>query len=349
MPTFEKNVINNENAIEGHAVDGRGVVGSSVTDYGMRAYSKKSAGLRASSDEGNGLEGWGGQTGGAGIGVVGTSKSGYGIYGKCESNHGVLGESDQGSGVVGIAKLWHGVYGETNSSTGGAGLCGEHKGNGIGTLGKSDNGVGVLGTSINNEGVRASSHSTATAAMAVYHENVDSPMPALHVEHLGNERWAAHFVGNVVITKGDLVVSGVIHMTRGDYAEDFTVANPEDVEPGMVMVLDEIGGVRVSDEAYDRRVAGVVSGAGNYKPAVILDHDDALPNRLPLALMGKVYCMVDATDSPVEIGDLLTTSSVPGHAMKAHDPLRAFGSIIGKALQPLMGGRGLVPILVRFQ
>jgi hypothetical protein len=65
--------------------------------------------------------------------------------------------------------------------------------------------------------------------------------------------------------------------------------------------------------------------------------------------MGKVYCMVDATDVPVEIGDLLTTSSVPGHAMKVTDPLKSFGTVIGKALQPLDGGRGLVPILVRLQ
>lgn len=138
-------------------------------------------------------------------------------------------------------------------------------------------------------------------------------------------------------------------MTRADYAEDFTVTNPDCVEPGMVMVLNDIGGVQVSQEAYDKRVAGVVSGAGGYKPAVILDHDETRLDRRPLALMGKVYCMVDATDIPVGIGDLLTTSPVPGHAMKALDPLRAFGSVIGKALQPLTCGRDLIPILVRIQ
>jgi hypothetical protein len=138
-------------------------------------------------------------------------------------------------------------------------------------------------------------------------------------------------------------------MNRADYAEEFAVSNPETVQPGMVMVLDEFGGVGVSQKAYDIRVAGVVSGAGNYHPAIVLDHHEAAPDRRALALMGKAYCLVDATEVPVGIGDLLTTSSVPGHAMKALDPLRAFGSVIGKALQPLTDGRGLIPVLVRLQ
>jgi len=65
--------------------------------------------------------------------------------------------------------------------------------------------------------------------------------------------------------------------------------------------------------------------------------------------MGKVYCKVDASDVAVAIGDLLTTSSTPGHAMKAADQRRAFGAVIGKALQPCIGVRGLIPILVTLQ
>jgi hypothetical protein len=65
--------------------------------------------------------------------------------------------------------------------------------------------------------------------------------------------------------------------------------------------------------------------------------------------MGKVYCKVDATDAAIAVGDLLTTSRTPGHAMKAEDPVRAFGAVIGKALRPLSGGLGLVPVLVALQ
>ena len=66
-------------------------------------------------------------------------------------------------------------------------------------------------------------------------------------------------------------------------------------------------------------------------------------------MVGKVHCKVDAQYSPIEVGDLLTTSPTLGHAMKASDPLKAFGAVLGKALRPLKEGQGLVPILVALQ
>jgi hypothetical protein len=104
-----------------------------------------------------------------------------------------------------------------------------------------------------------------------------------------------------------------------------------------------------SQQAYDKRVAGVISGAGDLRPGIVLDKQQTQGNRMPIALLGKVYCKVDARNSPVEVGDLLTTSSTPGHAMKAADPLKAFGSVIGKALRPLAAGQGMVPILIALQ
>ena len=58
---------------------------------------------------------------------------------------------------------------------------------------------------------------------------------------------------------------------------------------------------------------------------------------------------VDATYGPIALGDLLTTSSTPGHAMTASDPSTAFGAVIGKALRPWNDGAGLVPVLVALQ
>jgi len=66
-------------------------------------------------------------------------------------------------------------------------------------------------------------------------------------------------------------------------------------------------------------------------------------------LVGKVFCKVVADGGAIAVGDLLTTSGTPGHAMKAADPARAFGAVIGKALAPLPHGRGLLPILVSLQ
>src|SRR5271169_5467199 len=61
------------------------------------------------------------------------------------------------------------------------------------------------------------------------------------------------------------------------------------------------------------------------------------------------YCKVDASYSPIEVGDMLTTSATPGCAMKACDPARAFGAVIGKALACVDSGTALIPVLVTLQ
>jgi hypothetical protein len=104
-----------------------------------------------------------------------------------------------------------------------------------------------------------------------------------------------------------------------------------------------------SQHAYDKRVAGVISGAGDYKPAIVLDKQPASGNRSAIALLGKAFCKVDAGYASVEVGDLLTTSDTPGHAMKAVNSTKAFGAVVGKALRPLSQGCGLIPILIALQ
>jgi hypothetical protein len=143
--------------------------------------------------------------------------------------------------------------------------------------------------------------------------------------------------------------AGDIILRNADCAEDFDVADTEESEPGTLMVLDEEGALRQSRRPYDKRVAGVVSGGGDCRPGLVLDRHPPRPNRRPIALMGRVFCKADARYSPIGIGDLLTTSATPGHAMKAADPVKAFGAVIGKALKPLHEGDGLIPILVSLQ
>lgn len=114
-----------------------------------------------------------------------------------------------------------------------------------------------------------------------------------------------------------------------------------------------------SYQEYDKKVAGIVSGAGGYKPALDLTRQDQEQqeqlekkknkDRLPIALMGNVYCKVDARHSSIEIGDLLTTSSTKGYAMKVEGPMKAFGSVIGKALDSIKDGLGMIPVLVALQ
>jgi hypothetical protein len=147
---------------------------------------------------------------------------------------------------------------------------------------------------------------------------------------------------------GDVEVSGDIRLLNADCAEDFDICD-SDIEAGTVMVLGDDGALHPSSQAYDKRVAGVVSGAGDYRPGIVLDKQPTGKPRKPIALMGKVYCKVDAEFGEIAVGDLLTTSPTPGHAMKAGDALSAFGAVIGKALRPLKGGKGLVPVLIALQ
>jgi hypothetical protein len=59
--------------------------------------------------------------------------------------------------------------------------------------------------------------------------------------------------------------------------------------------------------------------------------------------------LADATQEPIEPGDLLTTSGIPGHCMKATDHVKAQGAILGKAMSSLAGGKGMVLVLVCLQ
>jgi hypothetical protein len=165
------------------------------------------------------------------------------------------------------------------------------------------------------------------------------------------------FDGNILLknTTGKETIKlsgrdGDITLEGADAAENFEIVeNATSVAAGTVMVIDPAGKLRTSFEAYDRRVAGVVSGAGDYRPGIILGGSHAHTGRLPIALVGKVFCKADASCAPIAVGDLLTSSNTPGHAMKALDPLKAFGAVIGKALLPLPSGQGLIPILVALQ
>ncbi|MEV6317921.1 hypothetical protein [Streptomyces sp. NPDC051776] len=157
-------------------------------------------------------------------------------------------------------------------------------------------------------------------------------------------------VRDVQCTNIRIPADGDIVLRNADCAEEFDVdaTASQYPAPGSVVVLGDDGNLCLGSRAYDKRVVGVVSGAGDYKPGIVLDRGGE-EDRIAVALMGKVACQVDATSSAVEVGDLLTTSDTPGHAMKASEPSQALGSILGKALRPLRNAQGLVPILVALQ
>jgi len=123
-----------------------------------------------------------------------------------------------------------------------------------------------------------------------------------------------------------------------DVAERFPASEP--LTAGDVTVYDESDSrIRRCDQTADRRAVGIVSA----EAAFILGIEQS---EVPVALCGRVPCKVDADIAPVVAGDLLTTSSTPGHAQKANDPAGCAGAIIGKALTSLASGRGEILVLV---
>jgi len=144
-----------------------------------------------------------------------------------------------------------------------------------------------------------------------------------------------------------------LEVTGGaDLSEAFDVSTGEQILPGMVVSIDPArpGGLRVARQEYDRTVAGVVSGAGGVQPGMVMGQRGTLAaGDHPIALSGRVYVLADTSAGSIRPGDFLTTSSVPGHAMRVDDPLRAMGSVLGKAMTGLDEGRGLVLVLMALQ
>jgi hypothetical protein len=167
-------------------------------------------------------------------------------------------------------------------------------------------------------------------------DDTDSPSILIDADYDGDSR----------------IITDVLEITGGsDLSEQFDIglrggAAPE---PGMLVSIDpaQPGELVVSAGAYDRTVAGVISGAGGVKPGMLMGQQGSVADGAhPVALTGRVYCRVDAGYGAVEPGDLITTSDTPGHGMKVADRERAHGAIVGKAMTGLDAGRGLVLILV---
>ena len=158
--------------------------------------------------------------------------------------------------------------------------------------------------------------------------------------------------GDGRITTQELSITG-----GSDLSEQFDVRTGDlepEPAPGMIVCIDtqNIGKLVVSSTAYDRTVAGIISGAGGIKTGMMMGQKGSIADgEYPVALTGRVYVMCVAANGSIEPGDLLTTSNVLGHAMKVTDYQAAQGAIIGKAMSRLdsTDGKGLVLVLVTLQ
>ena len=293
----------------------------------------------------------------------GTDGDGAGVYGlHAGSGIGVHGESTSGSGVYGVGHSL-GVKGKASDASGWGGMF----------LGSGDWGSGqallVMGDSLfgfvqvaggtdtePGSGGFLVLGSTGSTNISMDNNEIQARYNGSASTLYLNNGGGSVAIGGATSIKGNVTVRSastnavLIELGEGlDYAEGFNVSDKSAIAPGMVLVIDpdHPGKLTLSTQAYDKRVAGIAAGANGLGSAVRLG---AGQFDLDVALAGRVYCQVDATEHGVEPGDLLTTSAVPGHAMKVTDPARAMGAVLGKAMEPLrQGEKGQILVLVTLQ
>lgn len=174
---------------------------------------------------------------------------------------------------------------------------------------------------------------------------VGTAAPAAKLDVIGTARV------HVLTITGGADVAEPFNINEGTEAErrDGT----KEVQPGMVVTIDRdrVGELRISRKAYDKAVAGIISGANGVNPGMVLTQTGSVADgKHPVALTGRVWTWCDA-DAGGEIvaGDMLTTSDTPGHAMRVSDQSQANGAVIGKAMSSLKSGKGMVLVLVNLQ
>jgi len=180
--------------------------------------------------------------------------------------------------------------------------------------------------------------------------NSGSPKSALSILQSGNIGVGTTTPAQRLHVVGNLRVDGNISALYQDVAE--WVESNEAIASATVVIADadEINRVKISPGvAYDTAVAGVVSA----QPGVLLGEEK--PGKVAVAQSGRVLVKVDASYGAIRAGDLLVTSPVPGYAMRSQPvmlgdvPIHRPGTILGKALQPLVSGRGEILVLLTLQ
>lgn len=345
---------------------GIGVQGDAGAPFGLGVYGRApfafSVGLRgvaestnsaaiageamATSTEVWGVRGLAHSASGSGVAGENDAALGIGVYGlqgggsgDRVANSGVYGESTTagGNGVVGVANNGSAAYGLWGRSA--SGFAGQFEG-----------------------AVRIDGDSSHAKPFLQLHESQDGDYARIQLQVASRPLWHIAVGGaenslvfynsanSIVssISESGVLSTKVLTITGGaDIAEPFSMSE-RDLPRGAVVIIDEEnpGKLKLSAEPYDRRVAGIISGAGGVNTGLSLSQHGVMEGDQHVALTGRVYVQADDSNGPIKPGDLLTTSATAGRAMKVTDHARAQGATLGKAMTGLKEGTGLVLVLV---
>lgn len=290
----------------------------------------------------NGVYGWGSTAG-----VTGDSSSGTGVKGTSTSSHGVHGHSTNGNGVFAHSDNGTSIYVD---GAGGYGLN-------VNSAGQS----GIYVHSAGHDGIRV--NSANWSGVYVYGAGSD----AIRVQGAGQDglrifsatrnfiRLGPHVddLRMIVATSGDVYSDGEFYSTGADFAELMTPPEGAACEPGDVLVIGPDGKPQLSSAPNATNLLGVHST----DPAYVGGSGDNfdIEGMIPVGITGIAPVKVSAENGPITPGDMLTSSSLPGHAMRASevtiDDVTFYrpGTILGKALEPLDEGTGVISALVALQ
>ncbi len=292
--------------------------------------------------------------GASGTGLTVRSSAGTGVVGVniATGNYAELGLHNLGMHAVAFGPGHSAVYGQSTSGDGVRGDTTAAAKSGV--YGYSENGFGVTGRSTNNHGVQGFAswgvgvyahsdhlagvfaHSTDGVGLSVTNENGDI------IRAFGHS--GSSDIEFKVTNDGHVYADGQFHPGGADLAEMLPAV--EGLEPGDVLVIGPDGQLARSSAAYQPTVVGVYSTQPGFVGGSGSDVD--LTGKIPLSVVGVVPVKVSAENGSILPGDLLVASATPGHAMKA-GPNPPLGTVIGKALEMLEAGVGVIIMLAILQ
>ena len=330
---------------------GDGVDVHSADQNGVEVYSAVHSGVAVGSAGWNGVSvnsaGW--------DGVYVGSADWNGVYVNSADDSGMWVSSSLGSGVF-VDSVGH--HGLAVNSAGWSGVAvGSAGDDGVVVWEAGDDGVDVSSVSGNGLRVDGAGLNGVEIWNATY-DGVQINSAGRYAVQANTDATYGLYTPDSVYVGGKIDLVGAVDPVIG---ERFKVDPQGHYEVGDLLVIDPDSPYLVlSSEPNDTKVIGVVGPGVDYERGelmvIVFGWHGAKPaedDEENLRTVARIK--VDARYGSIQRGDLLTSSPRPGYAMKAQPvdvsgiEIYRPGTIIGKALEPLDSGQGLIEIFIVLQ
>ncbi len=206
--------------------------------------------------------------------------------------------------------------------------------------GNNTGGILKLFNGDSEETIFINANDTRNGAKIILRDSLGVDRLIFNTDHAGT--------GDSRIITDEIAIKG-----GSDLAELFDITDErEDKQAGMLVSLDpdNPGKLMLSKEAYDRKIAGVISGANGVKPGILMGQENSIAHGDELVtLSGRTYVKANTSNGAINVGDFITSSKVSGQAMRATKRRKLRGAVIGKSMTTLEEGEGFILVLINLQ